>query len=165
MKNRRNILKIMFVGVITFVVAACTRNSNVTSSETSEVENTPATEVTPTQEVVENETSTETQSPSSANVITTINDLAVGQSLEFTSNAGIAAILFRSSEDKVYALSRICTHEGCSVDFDMNQNRLICPCHGANYEASDGSVISGPTTKSLAKIKVEIQGDNIVELV
>ncbi|MFM1825419.1 MAG: hypothetical protein RLZZ37_54 [Actinomycetota bacterium] len=165
MKNRRNILKIMFVGAITFVVAACTRNSNVTSSEISEVENTPATEVTPTQEVVENETSTETQSPSSANVITTINDLAVGQSLEFTSTAGIAAILFRSSEDKVYALSRICTHEGCSVDFDMNQNRLICPCHGANYEASDGSVISGPTTKSLAKIKVEIQGDNIVELV
>ena len=89
----------------------------------------------------------------------------MGQSLEFTSSAGISAILFRSSEDKVYALSRICTHEGCSVDFDMNQNRLICPCHGANYEATDGSVISGPTTKALAKIKVAIKDDKIVELV
>jgi thiosulfate dehydrogenase [quinone] large subunit len=157
MKNRRNILKIMFVGAISFVVAACTRNTS-TTSEVTQSENTTTPETTQT------ETSTETNAVT-ANVITTINELAVGQSLEFTSVAGTSAILFRSNENKVYALSRICTHEGCSVDFDMNQNRLICPCHGANYEASDGSVISGPTTKSLAKIKVEIQGQDIVELV
>ena len=158
MKNRRNILKIMFVGAISFVVAACTRNSNTITSETVQNENTTTPESTQIENTPESQTA-------SANVITTTNDLAVGQSLEFTSSAGISAILFRSSEEKVYALSRICTHEGCSVDFDMNQNRLICPCHGANYEASDGSVISGPTTKSLAKIKVEIQGQDIVELV
>ena len=158
MKNRRNVLKIMLVGAISFVVAACTRNSNTTTSETTQNENTSTPESTQTESAPAPENAT-------ANVITTTNDLAVGQSLEFTSSAGISAILFRSSEDKVYALSRICTHEGCSVDFDMNQNRLICPCHGANYEASDGSVISGPTTKSLAKIKVEIQGQDIVELV
>ena len=157
MKNRRNVLKIMFVGAISFVVAACTRNSS-TTSEVTQSEN------TSTPETIQTETTTESNT-ATANVITTINDLAVGQSLEFTSSAGISAILFRSSENKVYALSRICTHEGCSVDFDINQNRLICPCHGANYEASDGSVISGPTTKSLAKIKVEIQGQDIVELV
>ena len=148
----------MFVGAVSFVVAACTRNSNTTTSETVQNENTTTPESTQIQNTPESQTA-------SANVITTTNDLAVGQSLEFTSSAGISAILFRSSEEKVYALSRICTHEGCSVDFDMNQNRLICPCHGANYEASDGSVISGPTTKSLAKIKVEIQGQDIVELV
>lgn len=148
----------MLVGAISFVVAACTRNSNTTTSETTQNENTSTPESTQTESAPAPENAT-------ANVITTTNDLAVGQSLEFTSSAGISAILFRSSEEKVYALSRICTHEGCSVDFDMNQNRLICPCHGANYEASDGSVISGPTTKSLAKIKVEIQGQDIVELV
>ena len=158
MKNRRNVLKIMLVGAISFVVAACTRNSNTTTSETTQNENTSTPESTQTESAPAPENAT-------TNVITTTNDLAVGQSLEFTSSAGISAILFRSSEEKVYALSRICTHEGCSVDFDMNQNRLICPCHGANYEASDGSVISGPTTKSLAKIKVEIQGQDIVELV
>ena len=157
MKNRRNVLKIMFVGAISFVVAACTRNTS-TTSEVTQSENTSTPETTQTETTTEPNTTT-------ANVITTINDLAVGQSVEFTSVAGTSAILFRSSENKVYALSRICTHEGCSVDFDMNQNRLICPCHGANYEASDGSVISGPTTKSLAKIKVEIQGQDIVELV
>ena len=148
----------MFVGAISFVVAACTRNTSTLPSEVTQSENTSTLETTQT------ETSTETNT-ATTNVITTINDLSVGQSLEFTSVAGTSAILFRSSENKVYALSRICTHEGCSVDFDMNQNRLICPCHGANYEASDGSVISGPTTKSLAKIKVEIQGQDIVELV
>jgi len=157
MKNRRNILKIMFVGAISFVVAACTRNTS-TTSEVIQSENASTPETNQTETTTESNTAT-------TNVITTINELAVGQSLEFTSVAGTSAILFRSSENKVYALSRICTHEGCSVDFDMNQNRLICPCHGANYDVSDGSVISGPTTKSLAKIKVEIQGQDIVELV
>lgn len=149
----------MVVGAISFVVAACTRSTNVATSETSPTESSSVAD-----DNQENE-NTDSQTSNSETVITTINDLAVGQSLEFTSSAGISAILFRSSEDKVYALSRICTHEGCSVDFDMNQNRLICPCHGANYEASDGSVISGPTTKALAKIKVAIKEDKIVELV
>ena len=154
MKNRRNILKIMFLGFISFVVAACTRNTNVETSENND-----------SLETTQPENSETNSGTSATNVITTIDELAVGQSLEFTSSAGTSAILFRSSEDKVYALSRICSHEGCRVDFDMNQNRLICPCHGANYQASDGSVISGPTTKSLAKIKVAIQDKNIVELV
>ena len=149
----------MFVGAISFVVAACTRSTNVATIETSPTESSSASDDNQATENTDSQTST------SDTVITTINDLAVGQSLEFTSSAGISAILFRSSEDKVYALSRICTHEGCSVDFDMNQNRLICPCHGANYEATDGSVISGPTTKALAKIKVAIKDDKIVELV
>lgn len=149
----------MVVGAISFVVAACTRSTNVANSETTPTESPSASDDNQATENTDSQTST------SETVITTINDLAVGQSLEFTSSAGISAILFRSSEDKVYALSRICTHEGCSVDFDMNQNRLICPCHGANYEATDGSVISGPTTKALAKIKVAIKDDKIVELV
>jgi len=159
LKNRRNVLKIMVVGAISFVVAACTRSTNVATSETTPTE---SSSVADDNQATEN---TDSQTSTSETVITTINDLAVGQSLEFTSSAGISAILFRSSEDKVYALSRICTHEGCSVDFDMNQNRLICPCHGANYEATDGSVISGPTTQALAKIKVAIKDDKIVELV
>ncbi len=149
----------MVVGAISFVVAACTRSTNVATSETTPTE---SSSVADDNQATEN---TDSQTSTSETVITTINDLAVGQSLEFTSSAGISAILFRSSEDKVYALSRICTHEGCSVDFDMNQNRLICPCHGANYEATDGSVISGPTTQALAKIKVAIKDDKIVELV
>ena len=149
----------MVVGAISFVVAACTRSTNVATSETSPTE---SSSVADDNQATEN---TDSQTSTSETVITTINDLAVGQSLEFTSSAGISAILFRISEDKVYALSRICTHEGCSVDFDMNQNRLICPCHGANYEATDGSVISGPTTQALAKIKVAIKDDKIVELV
>ena len=149
----------MAVGAISFVVAACTRSTNVATSETTPTESSSASDDNQATENTDSQTST------SETVITTVNDLAVGQSLEFTSSAGISAILFRSSEDKVYALSRICTHEGCSVDFDMNQNRLICPCHGANYEATDGSVISGPTTKALAKIKVAIKDDKIVELV
>lgn len=148
----------MFVAAASFVVEACTRNTNSTTSETTLSENTSTPEINQPENTPDNQTS-------ATNVITTVNDLAVGQSLEFTSVTGISAILFRSSEDKVYALSRICTHQGCSVDFDMNQNRLICPCHGANYEASDGSVISGPTSQSLAKLKVEIQGQNIIELV
>ena len=73
--------------------------------------------------------------------------------------------MFKTKDEKVYALSRICTHEGCSVNFDLAQNKLICPCHGSTYEAPDGNVISGPTQRNLKKINVKVDGDNVLEVV
>jgi Rieske Fe-S protein len=47
----------------------------------------------------------------------------------------------------------------------LSQNKLICPCHGAEYESSEGNVLSGPTEKALNKINIEIDGDNVLEVV
>jgi Rieske Fe-S protein len=51
------------------------------------------------------------------------------------------------------------------VDFDLAQNKLICPCHGAIYETVEGNVLSGPTQRALKKITVKIDGNNVLEAI
>ncbi len=149
MASRRNLLKIGAISAVSFVITACTKAVSGSSAPTNEP-------------VVE-----DTQNPSLGGevVIAQVSALVAGEGFNFTANDGTDAILFKTKDEKVYALSRICTHEGCSVDFDLAQNKLICPCHGATYEAPDGNVISGPTQRNLKKINVKVDGDNVLEVV
>lgn len=156
MGSRRNLLKIGVVSAVSFVITACTKAVSGSSTTTSE----PVAEDTQTQSAPE-----QTQSQGGEVVIAQVSALVAGEGFNFKANDGTDAILFKTKDEKVYALSRICTHEGCSVDFDLAQNKLICPCHGATYEALDGNVISGPTQKNLKKINVKVDGDNVLEVV
>jgi cytochrome b6-f complex iron-sulfur subunit len=54
---------------------------------------------------------------------------------------------------ETYALNAECSHLGCIVPWDENQNKFICPCHGSTYD-SKGSVIRGPAPSSLKLAKV-----------
>ena len=156
MASRRNLLKIGVVSAVSFVITACTKA--VTGS--SEVISEPTVEETQSQSVPE-----QTQSQGGEVVIAQVSALVTGEGFNFTANDGTDAILFKTKDEKIYALSRICTHEGCSVNFDLAQNKLICPCHGATYEALEGNVISGPTQRNLKKINVKVDGDNVLEVV
>ena len=156
MGSRRNLLKIGAISAISFVITACTKAVSNSSEPTSE----PVVEDTQTPSTPE-----QTQSQGGEVVIAQVSALVAGEGFNFTANDGTDAILFKTKDEKVYALSRICTHEGCSVDFDLAQNKLICPCHGATYEAPDGNVISGPTQRNLKKINVKVDGDNVLEVV
>ncbi len=59
------------------------------------------------------------------------------------------------------ALSRVCTHLGCLVDYEGNKNRLLCPCHAGVYDL-EGNVVSGPPPKPLLKLPLKVEGENIV---
>ena len=156
MSSRRNLLKIGVVSAVSFVITACTKAVSGTSETTSE----PVVEDTQTPSTPE-----QTQSQGGEVVIAQVSALVAGEGFNFTANDGTDAILFKTKDEKVYALSRICTHEGCSVNFDMSKNKLICPCHGAEYESGEGNVISGPTQRNLKKINVKVDGDNVLEVV
>jgi Rieske Fe-S protein len=156
MGSRRNLLKIGAISAVSFVITACTKAVSSSSAPTSEA----VVEDTQTPSVPE-----QTQTQGGEVVIAQVSALVAGEGFNFKANDGTDAILFKTKDEKVYALSRICTHEGCSVEFDLAQNKLICPCHGATYEAPDGNVISGPTQRNLKKINVKIDGDNVLEVV
>ena len=156
MSSRRNLLKIGVVSAVSFVITACAKAVTGSSGVISE----PIVEETQSQSIPE-----QTQSQGGEVVIAQVSALVAGEGFNFTANDGTDAILFKTKDEKIYALSRICTHEGCSVNFDLAQNKLICPCHGATYEALDGNVISGPTQRNLKKINVKVDGDNVLEVV
>jgi thiosulfate dehydrogenase [quinone] large subunit len=156
MASRRNLLKIGAISAVSFVITACTKAVSSSSAPTSEA----VVEDTQTPSVPE-----QTQTQGGEVVIAQVSALVAGEGFNFKANDGTDAILFKTKDEKVYALSRICTHEGCSVEFDLAQNKLICPCHGATYEAPGGNVISGPTQRNLKKINIKVDGDNVLEVV
>jgi Rieske Fe-S protein len=65
----------------------------------------------------------------------------------------------------VYALTLICTHQGCPVaPFVLTSSSgLICPCHGSRYDRN-GAVVRGPANLPLVHFAVEIDaaGDIVV---
>lgn len=71
------------------------------------------------------------------------------------------AILLRHRERAVVGFSQKCTHLGCVVYFQPAENRWHCPCHEGSFEPLSGRVISGPPTRALGRIDLEIRDDVI----
>ena len=102
--------------------------------------------------------------PEMGTPIATLAEVPVGGSKLFKTANGTQAILFRTNAG-VFAYSRVCTHQGCIVDYDTASNTLLCPCHGAQYDyTNNAKVINGPAPTPLPAIKVAIKGNNIVQV-
>ena len=87
----------------------------------------------------------------------------VGATQNFVSKAGTPAVLFRTKTG-VFAYSAVCTHQGCTVQFNSASKNLQCGCHGAVFDPYNGAkVLAGPANSPLAKIKIATEGAWIVE--
>jgi cytochrome b6-f complex iron-sulfur subunit len=60
----------------------------------------------------------------------------------------------------VLALSAVCTHLGCIVQWDESNQENVCPCHGAKYDLN-GNVKSGPAPKPLVMVKARMIDNKI----
>ncbi|QIA07984.1 QcrA and Rieske domain-containing protein [Draconibacterium halophilum] len=67
-------------------------------------------------------------------------------------------MIFRTSESSYLALSKICTHQGCTVAYSHENGDVLCPCHASRFSTS-GNVLNGPATTSLKKYNVQKDGD------
>jgi cytochrome b6-f complex iron-sulfur subunit len=57
-------------------------------------------------------------------------------------------MVIRASDTMVIALSAICTHAGCSMDFVPASHLINCPCHGSQFDET-GAVVHGPARRAL----------------
>jgi Rieske Fe-S protein len=95
--------------------------------------------------------------------ITPIADVAVGETHLFRyPGDDDPAILVRLSDAEIVAFSQKCTHLGCVVYFEADDQRWHCPCHEGNFEARTGNVISGPPTRRLGRIDLEVRDDGMI---
>ena len=92
--------------------------------------------------------------------IVAIGDVAIGDSYLFHYPADRdPAVLVRLAEADVVAFSQKCTHLGCVVYYQPEEGRWHCPCHEGNFDVATGAVVSGPPTRPLGRIDVEIRDD------
>lgn len=67
------------------------------------------------------------------------------------------------TEDKTlanYGINAVCTHLGCVVPWNANENKFMCPCHGSQYN-SEGKVVRGPAPLSLALANATVTDDKV----
>jgi Rieske Fe-S protein len=92
--------------------------------------------------------------------IAAVADVAVGASYLFRyPTEDDPAVLLRVGDNEIVAFSQKCTHLGCVVYYQPDEQRWHCPCHEGNFDTHTGGVISGPPTRPLGRIDVEIRDD------
>jgi Rieske Fe-S protein len=59
------------------------------------------------------------------------------------------------------ARSLLCSHFGCRVQWQPEAERYRCPCHEGTFDR-DGQPVSGPPTRPLRALPVEVAGRDIL---
>ncbi len=96
--------------------------------------------------------------PASGVVIGKVSDVPAGNGLHFInpSTQNDAWVVHLDSGSYV-AFSAICTHQGCSVNYNAAQKLFICPCHGSEYNpAQNGAVVRPPAPRPLSKLQIRV---------
>jgi thiosulfate dehydrogenase [quinone] large subunit len=103
----------------------------------------------------------ETDTPAAAAPPLALGNVATVASaggLVFTDpQTGDPAVAIALSASRIVAFDTICTHAGCTVDYDVRAQRLICPCHSAAFDPTNhGAVLVGPAVTPLRELTVTI---------
>jgi len=64
--------------------------------------------------------------------------------------------LARQQDGGFIALSLRCTHLGCSISWEEDKHRFICPCHSSAFDIK-GEVLNPPATRALDYYPVMVE--------
>jgi len=71
--------------------------------------------------------------------------------------AGDPGIVVQLKNGTFVAYDAVCTHQGCTVEWDATDSVLLCPCHGAAFDAAaNARVLAGPTDVPLASLPIVV---------
>jgi cytochrome b6-f complex iron-sulfur subunit len=68
--------------------------------------------------------------------------------------------LTRLADGGFLAISRTCTHLGCSVPWMAKEMKFVCPCHGSTFDIT-GNVIDAPAPRALDIYPITIENQRI----
>jgi Rieske Fe-S protein len=84
---------------------------------------------------------------------TPVSEIAPGQA-KVISVDGARVAAYRDETRTLHAVSAVCTHMGCIIDWNATARTWDCPCHGSRFDY-DGHVIHGPAQRNLDVKQVE----------
>ncbi|MHC4085677.1 MAG: QcrA and Rieske domain-containing protein [Planctomycetota bacterium] len=76
-------------------------------------------------------------------------------------DSGDKIMVVHIGDGSLFAVSSVCTHKGCDVNYDKKLGHLLCPCHQSEY-GLDGQNIKGPATRPLKRHTVRAENSRVV---
>lgn len=75
---------------------------------------------------------------------------------------GERSLAVSNIDGELYAIDNRCTHDnGPLGEGRLRNGRVICPRHGAAFDAKTGKVLSLPAVRSVAAYPVTVDGDEV----
>ncbi len=122
-----------------------------TGSATSPTSSTPSSTVQSTAAP----TTTTAQARPAGTKIGPAGDVPVGGAASFQDpSTGDPSLVVQPQSGSFVAFDAVCPHAGCTVQYNTNAKRFICPCHGSEFNGRTGAVEVGPAVSGLTKLKV-----------
>lgn len=88
-----------------------------------------------------------------------VSEYATGEvSTRWKSKYGIWIVRL---EDRIVALSTICTHLGCTPNWLVSEQKFKCPCHGSAFRIN-GINFEGPAPRPLERHKIYLDDEGII---
>jgi nitrite reductase/ring-hydroxylating ferredoxin subunit len=88
-----------------------------------------------------------------------LSELPVG-GVKYATYGDVPLIIMRTSES-IKAFSLVCTHLGCTVNWNQGDQQFYCPCHDGYFDQF-GEVIAGPPPVPLEQYPVAVEEGTII---
>ena len=154
--SRRGVLAGSAAAVAALALGGCASSEETSSPGTpssSEPAQTPSTT-----EPEESATSTGDGTPSGEPLAGT-GDFPVGGGAVVQVAGGVVVITHPTDSDFL-AFNGRCPHQGCPVA-EVNENTIICTCHGSTFDGSTGDRLEGPAPTGLAPVPIQVTDGEI----
>lgn len=141
--TRRNVLTAGAIGVAGAALVGCSSGDDASPAATEPASAAP-----------------ETSPAQTGGEVTAVSDVPLDGGV-IVDSGETKMVVTQPTAGEYVGLSAVCPHQGCLVNQIENQ-AIICPCHGSQFSITDGAVIQGPATTGLESIPVKVSGDQIV---
>ncbi|GAB4420026.1 MAG: ubiquinol-cytochrome c reductase iron-sulfur subunit [Anaerolineales bacterium] len=80
------------------------------------------------------------------------------------SNYGGYILRKSESPEDILVLSSRCTHLSCTVNWEEESRRFICPCHDASFD-EEGKVVDGPPPHPLGHFEYNVDETGVITII
>lgn len=91
-----------------------------------------------------------------------VTDIAPGSMRTYSVRGRPVAIA--NVDGEFFAVSDTCSHEQCSLGTEgaLDGNVIICGCHGAQFDVTNGSVMAPPAPTDIQSYKTKVADNNVL---
>jgi nitrite reductase/ring-hydroxylating ferredoxin subunit len=158
--SRRGVLAGSAAAVAVMALGACAspeETSGTGAATSSGPAETPAGSTPPT-ETDESPSAAGEESPA-GELLAGTDDFPVGGGVVVKTASGVVVVTHPTDTDFL-AFNGRCPHAGCPVA-EVNENTILCTCHGSTFDGSTGDRLEGPAPTGLEPVPIQVTGGEI----